>query len=57
LVRHEEFEGTGAGLAIVKKVVEKMSGKIWADATPGMGAKFFLELPESLDEHSERAPA
>jgi hypothetical protein len=45
LVRQEDFEGTGAGLAIVKKVVEKLSGKIWAESKPGAGAKFILELP------------
>ena len=46
LVRQEEFEGTGAGLAIVRKVVEKVSGKIWAESKPGAGAKFFVELPK-----------
>jgi PAS domain S-box-containing protein len=46
LVRQEEFEGTGAGLAIVKKVVDKMGGRIWAEAEPGSGAKFFVELPK-----------
>jgi PAS domain S-box-containing protein len=46
LVRQEEFEGTGAGLAIARKVTEKMGGKIWAQSKPGSGATFFLEWPE-----------
>jgi len=46
LVRPEEFEGTGAGLAIVKKVLEKMEGRIRAEAELGSGSKFIVELPK-----------
>ena len=46
LVRQEEFEGTGAGLAIAKKVMEKLGGKIWAESKLGSGAKFFVEVPK-----------
>lgn len=45
LVRANEFEGTGAGLAIVKKLMEKLGGTIRAEATLGEGATFFVELP------------
>jgi len=46
LVRMEEFEGTGAGLAIARKVLEKQGGRIWAESAPRQGAKFFVELPK-----------
>lgn len=39
------FEGTGAGLAIVKKVIAKMDGKVWAESSEGKGATFFIEIP------------
>lgn len=45
LVRANEFEGTGAGLAIVKKLLEKLGGKIRAESAPGKGAAFWVELP------------
>jgi PAS domain S-box-containing protein len=46
LVRQDEFDGTGAGLAIVKKLTEKLKGQIWAQSAPGQGSTFFVELPK-----------
>jgi PAS domain S-box-containing protein len=45
LVRADEFEGTGAGLAIVKKLVERLGGTLRAESAPGRGATFFVDLP------------
>jgi len=48
LVRQEDFEGTGAGLAIARKVTEKMGGVIRAQSSPGAGATFVVELPSGV---------
>jgi PAS domain S-box-containing protein len=53
LVRQEEFEGTGAGLAIARKLADKMRGRIWAESAPGAGAAFHLELPLTPDRAAE----
>ena len=41
------FPGSGIGLTIVKRVIEKHGGRIWAEAEDGKGAAFFFTLPES----------
>lgn len=43
--RSAEYEGTGIGLAIVRKAVERMGGKVGVESEPGRGSRFWLLLP------------
>ena len=43
----KEYSGTGIGLSIVRKGIERMGGRVGLESVPGKGSRFWVELPKA----------